>query len=429
MQQPTETIAVIGLGYVGLPLAHAFGKAFPSVIGFDVDRDRIQELCRGHDRTGELSPEELAETSIRYSADPSDLTEATVFVVTVPTPIDESHNPDLGPILGACDTIGPALRKGASVVFESTFYPGLTESVCVPRLEGRSGLVWKRDFTVAYSPERINPGDREHRVDTIVKVVAADGPETLERITALYERIVPVGVHRAPSIAVAEAAKVIENTQRDVNIALMNELAIIFDRLGLRTADVLAAASTKWNFLRFSPGLVGGHCIGVDPYYLTARAEQAGYQPHVILSGRRVNDGMGGYIADKTIQLVLRACGYGRAPRVGILGVTFKENVPDIRNSRVPDIVDRLRDYGATCLVHDPLADPAETKDEYDIALSDLTALTDLDALVLAVAHNAYLGQDIARFMEMLGPRAVLVDVKSALDPGAMRDGVAYWSL
>jgi UDP-N-acetyl-D-galactosamine dehydrogenase len=429
MPQPAETIAIVGLGYVGLPLAHAFGKAFPSVIGFDVNPRRIEELRRAYDRTGELDAEAFGDSAIRFTGDAADLKAATVFIVTVPTPIDESRNPDLTPILGACDTVGAAMRKGAAVVFESTFYPGLTESVCVPRLEERSGLVWKRDFAVGYSPERINPGDREHRIDSIVKVVAGDGPETLDRIAALYERIVPAGIHRAPSIAVAEAAKVIENTQRDVNIALMNELAIIFDRLGLRTADVLAAAGTKWNFLHFTPGLVGGHCIGVDPYYLTARAEQVGYQPHVILSGRRVNDGMGGYIADKLIQLVLRTCGYGRAPRVGILGVTFKENVPDIRNSRVPDIVTRLGDYHATCLVHDPLADRAETEHEYGLALVDLTAFTDLDALVLAVPHRAYLEAGIGRFMTMLRPSAVLIDVKSALDPTILRDGVAYWSL
>lgn len=429
MQQPAEIIAVVGLGYVGLPLAHAFGKAFPSVIGFDVNPHRIDELRRAHDRTGELNADALGECTVRFTCAAADLRSASVFVVTVPTPIDESHNPDLTPILGACDTVGAAMRSGAAVVFESTFYPGLTESVCVPRLESRSGLVWKKDFAVGYSPERINPGDREHRIDSIVKVVAGDGPETLDRLTALYARIVSAGIHRAPSIAVAEAAKVIENTQRDVNIALMNELAIIFDRLGLRTADVLAAAATKWNFMRFTPGLVGGHCIGVDPYYLTARAEQVGYQPHVILSGRRVNDGMGGYVADRLVQLVLSTCGYGRAPRVGILGVTFKEDVPDIRNSRVPDIVSRLHEYGAVSLIHDPLADRAETEAEYGIALTDLTAFTDLDALVLAVPHRAYLEADIGGLMEMLRPSAVLVDVKSVLDPGAVRDGVAYWSL
>ncbi|MEZ5669162.1 MAG: nucleotide sugar dehydrogenase [Alphaproteobacteria bacterium] len=430
MHPSDEIIAVIGLGYVGLPLAHAFGGAFANVIGYDIAPSRIDELNRGYDRTGEVGAEALRASTVRFTQDAAALAEATAFVVTVPTPIDDSRRPDLRPILSACDAVGKAMRPGAVVAFESTVYPGLTETVCVPRLEQASGMRWRSDFAVGYSPERINPGDREHTVTRIVKVVAGDSPQTLDRLCAIYGPAIPAGLHRAPSIAVAEAAKVIENTQRDLNIALMNELAMICDRLGLRTADVLAAARTKWNFLPFTPGLVGGHCIGVDPYYLTARAEQVGYQPHVILSGRRVNDGMGAYVADRVLQLVLQTCGYGRAPRVGVLGVTFKENVSDIRNSRVPDIVARLRAYGAECLVHDPHADAAETAAEYGIALTpDLADLHGLDALVLAVAHREYLALGAGRLGAILGGRGVLVDIKSALEPDAVGDGVAYWSL
>ena len=427
-----ETIAVIGLGYVGLPLVHAFGKAFSRVIGFDISAERIGELERSHDKTGEVSAEELRASTVRFTSDPVDLRAATTLVVTVPTPIDAGRRPDLRPVLAACDTVGTAIvgTTGRLVVFESTVYPGLTETVCVPRLQDASGLCWRRDFSVGYSPERINPGDREHRLDRIVKVISGDAPDTLERVAALYAPIVAVGLHRAPSIAVAEAAKVIENTQRDLNIALMNELSMIFDRLGLRTADVLAAAQTKWNFMPFKPGLVGGHCIGVDPYYLTARAEQVGYQPRVILSGRRVNDGMGAYIADRLVQLMLKSCGFGRTPRVGVLGITFKENVPDIRNSRVPDIVGRLADYGVECQVHDPFADHGETRQEYGIALSaDLAELADLDALVLAVPHAVYLRRPATDWMARLRNPAVLVDVKSVLDPAAVGPGVTYWSL
>ena len=425
-----DTIAVIGLGYVGLPLVHAFGKAFPHVIGFDVSKRRIAELGAGHDRTGELVPGDLADSRVHFTNDPAQLRRATIFVVTVPTPIDDNRRPDLTPILAACDTVGATMRSGALVIFESTVYPGLTESICVPRLESVSGLTWKSGFSVGYSPERINPGDREHTLSCITKVVSGDSPETLERVAALYGPIIEAGIHRAPAIAVAEAAKVIENTQRDLNIALMNELAMIFDRLGLRTADVLAAARTKWNFLPFSPGLVGGHCIGVDPYYLTARAEQAGYQPHVILSGRRVNDGMGAYVADRLIQMLLKSCGFGRPPKVGVLGVTFKEDVPDIRNSRVPDIIARLQDYGVTCLVHDPLADAQETMAEYGIALTpSLDELTGLDALVIAVPHRSYRERPPAAWADSLNDNAVLIDIKSMLDPTLVPLAVTYWSL
>ena len=430
MYQTEEFIAVVGLGYVGLPLANAFARKFPRVIGFDTSQVRIAELQRLYDRTGELSADDLRHSSIQLTSNIAELRQATVFIVTVPTPIDSSRRPDLTPILTACDTVGSMLQNGAVVVFESTVYPGLTETICVPQLERASGLVWRRDFAVGYSPERINPGDREHTVEKITKVVAGDSPETLERLCEIYGQIISAGLFKATSIAVAEAAKVIENTQRDVNIALMNELAMIFDRLGLRTADVLAAAQSKWNFLPFTPGLVGGHCIGVDPYYLTARAEQVGYQPHIILSGRRVNDGMGAFIADRLIQATLRTCGYGRRPRVGVLGVTFKENVPDIRNSRVPDIITRLKDYDADVLVHDPCADHAETKAAYGLDLiGDIEQFVDLDALVLAVPHAAYLQWLPSVFARMLDNGGVFVDVKSAVDPGSLPDGIYYWSL
>ena len=429
-QQTDEVIAVVGLGYVGLPLAHAFARVFANVIGFDIASNRIAELRRSYDRTGELTADDLHGCTIAYTGDVADLECATVYVVTVPTPIDANRKPDLAPILAACETVGSVMRSGSVVVFESTVYPGLTENICVPRLEQVSGLTWQRDFSVGYSPERINPGDRTHTIAKVTKVVAGDTPETLDRLCAIYDPIIEAGLFRASSIAVAEAAKVIENTQRDVNIALMNELAMICDRLQLRTADVLAAARTKWNFLPFSPGLVGGHCIGVDPYYLTARAEQVGYQPHVILSGRRVNDGMGAYVADRLVQMVLNICGYGRPPRVGVLGVTFKEDVPDIRNSRVPDILRRLDDYGVQCIVHDAHADPAETAAAYGIGLQpDIAAMRDLDALVLAVPHRSYLEMRPERFVAMLGNHGVFFDVKSAIDPTGFPDEVTYWSL
>ncbi|MGF1624502.1 MAG: nucleotide sugar dehydrogenase [Alphaproteobacteria bacterium] len=432
MHHPEHTIAVIGLGYVGLPLAHAFGMAYPRVVGFDISAERIASLKQAHDKTGEVSAAELRASTVSFTCDPADLRSATALVVTVPTPIDAGRRPDLRPVIAACDTVGAAIAdsSGRLVVFESTVYPGLTETICVPRLEAASGLRWPHDFAVGYSPERINPGDREHRLERITKIVSGDRPETLDRVAALYAPIISAGLHRAPSIAVAEAAKVIENTQRDLNIALMNELAMIFDRLGLRTADVLAAAQTKWNFMPFKPGLVGGHCIGVDPYYLTARAEQVGYQPHVILSGRRVNDGMGAFIADRVVQLMLKGCGFGRQPVVGVLGITFKENVPDIRNSRVPDIVGRFADYGVSCQVHDPCADPGETRDEYGIALhTELDDLSGLDGLVLAVPHAAYLELPAAFWNGRLRETAVLADVKSVLDPGLLRPGITYWSL
>jgi UDP-N-acetyl-D-galactosamine dehydrogenase len=425
----SERVAVIGLGYVGLPVALAFAEAFPGVIGFDIDAARVNALARGHDWTGECPPEALAGAMLQFTSDPAALAGATFYVVAVPTPIDTNKQPDLRAIESACRTVGAALSPGAVVVFESTVYPGLTEEVCGPLLEAASGLKAGRDFHLGYSPERINPGDREHSMGRIVKVVAGDTPETLARVAAAYERIVPAGVHRAPSIRVAEAAKVIENTQRDLNIALMNELALIFDRLGIRTADVLAAAGTKWNFLPFTPGLVGGHCIGVDPYYLTARAEAAGYHPQVILAGRRINDAMGSLVAQRLVKL-LAAQGIGaKGARIGVLGLTFKENVADLRNSRVPDIIAELEEYGAAVLVHDPLAEPAAVKAMLGCEITPPAAFRELDGLVLAVPHAAYKALGAADFAAMLKAGGAIADVKSMLDPAGLPPGIAYWSL
>jgi len=425
----TERIAVIGLGYVGLPVALAFARRFPGTIGFDIDPARIAALRQGHDVTGEVEAADLAASGLAVTADPADLAGASFFIATVPTPIDGERRPDFGPLLRACETIGRVLTPGAVVVFESTVYPGATEEVCGPALARASGLKAGTDFALAYSPERINPGDREHRLESIVKVVSGQDSATLERVAAAYGAIVPAGLHRAPSIRVAEAAKVIENTQRDLNIALMNELAMIFDRLGLRTAEVLAAAGTKWNFLKFQPGLVGGHCIGVDPYYLTAKAEAVGYRPEMILAGRRINDQMGAFLAGKLVKVLARQGRTILGARVGILGLTFKENVSDLRNSRVPDIVAELRSYGIDPLVHDPLADPGRARQEYGIDLAGLDAFRDLDALVLAVPHRAYLDRPPDEFWACLKDGGLVMDVKSALDPASVPPRLSYWSL
>jgi UDP-N-acetyl-D-galactosamine dehydrogenase len=421
--------AVIGLGYVGLPVALALAKKFEPVIGFDISQQRIAALRNARDTTGEVSGAALHETRLRFTDDPHTLSEASFFIVTVPTPIDAERRPDLSPLEAACALIGPYLRVGSVVVFESTVYPGLTREFCGPRLAAAAGLRQGIDFKLGYSPERINPGDKQHRLETIVKIVAGEDPETLERVAGVYARIVDAGVYRASSLEVAEAAKVIENTQRDLNIALMNELAIIFDRLGIPTKEVLAAAGTKWNFLPFTPGLVGGHCIGVDPYYLTARAEAAGYYPQVILSGRRINDGMGGFIAQRLVKLLIAAERPVKGARIGILGITFKEDVPDLRNSRVPDIVAELREFGIAAAVADPLADSAEAKREYGVELVPLGALTKLDGLVLAVPHRV-LGKDgWTSLFASLVPGGIFVDIKSVVARGEVPSGIHYWSL
>ena len=425
----TEKIAVLGLGYVGLPVAVGLARAHGGVLGFDVDAGRVAALRRGEDATGEFAAEELAGLGLGYSDAAGELVGRTVFVVTVPTPIDADRQPDLGPLRRACALIGPALRPGGLVVFESTVYPGLTEELCGPLLAQASGLRQGVEFQLGYSPERINPGDREHRLETITKVIAADSPAALARLAALYGPVVRAGLHAAPSIRVAEAAKVIQNTQRDLNIALMNELALICDRLGIRTSDVLRAAATKWNFLPFGPGLVGGHCIGVDPYYLTAKAERLGYHPEVILAGRRINDGMGGFVAQKLVKLLIAREVPVRRARVGVLGLTFKENVPDLRNSRVPDILAELASFGIAALVHDPLAPPAAALAEYGLELAPLEALRGLDALILAVPHRDYLALGERGLAALLGPGGIVIDVRSAMDPARLPAGLTYWSL
>ena len=421
--------AVVGLGYVGLPVALALARKFEPVIGFDISERRIAALRQATDNTGEVTEAALCETRLRLTSDPDALKEASFFIVTVPTPIDPDRRPDLGPLRSACALIGPRLARGSVVVFESTVWPGLTREVCGPLLAETSGLEQGVDFKLGYSPERINPGDRQHRLETIVKIVAGEDEPTLERIAAVYGQIVEAGLYRASSIEVAEAAKVIENTQRDLNIALMNELAMIFDRLGIATQEVLQAAGTKWNFLPFTPGLVGGHCIGVDPYYLTARAEAAGYYPQVILSGRRINDGMGGFIAQRLVKLLIAAGRPVKNARVGIIGITFKEDVPDLRNSRVPDIISELRDFGITARVADPLADPAEAKHEYGVDLVSLATLSELDGLVLAVPHRVLREQGWNKLFEVLAPGGVFIDVKSAVASAEVPPKAQYWSL
>ncbi|MCA1952783.1 MAG: nucleotide sugar dehydrogenase [Hyphomicrobiales bacterium] len=427
-QARARRISVTGLGYVGLPVAVAFAAAGHPVIAFDINAERIAELKRGIDRTGEVEPERLGAAELHFTADPADLARADFHIVAVPTPIDDSKRPDLRPLLAASRTVGRILKAGDIVVYESTVYPGATEDDCVPLLEAESGLRFGVDFFAGYSPERINPGDPEHRFETITKVVSGSDPDTLETVAAVYGSVVRAGIHKAPSIRVAEAAKVIENTQRDLNIALMNELSLIFERMGIRTKDVLEAAGTKWNFLRFTPGLVGGHCIGVDPYYLTAKAETFGYHPDVILAGRRVNDGMGAFIAAKLVKMLIRK-GRAQGARVGILGLTFKENVPDLRNSRVPDIIRELDAFGIAPLVHDPIADAEEAEAEYGVRLAPRDSLRELDALVVAVSHRTFLQEGEAGLAALLRPGGILIDVKSCLDPSRLPAGTEYWSL
>jgi UDP-N-acetyl-D-galactosamine dehydrogenase len=423
-----SVVAVVGLGYVGLPLAVEFGKKM-TTIGYDLSVEKIEQYRRFCDPTGEVSTDDLkAATQLTVTTDPSDLAQADYIIVAVPTPVDEAHIPDFSPLVGSSTTVGKHMKKGATVVYESTVYPGATEEVCIPILEKLSGMKWLQDFHVGYSPERVNPGDKERTITKIVKVVSGDDAATLDKVAALYESVITAGVHRASSIKVAEAAKVIENTQRDLNIALMNEIALIFDRMGIATRDVLAAAGTKWNFLPFTPGLVGGHCIGVDPFYLTAAAEKLGYRPEVILAGRRINDSMGQAIAQKLVKLLIAQ---GISPcraRVGVMGLTFKQDVPDIRNSKVPDILAELREYGIDALVSDPLADPAAAAHEYGITLSPPEALVGLDALVLAVNHAAYIA-DPADLVARLREGGVLVDVKSALAREGLPEELVYWSL
>ncbi|MDX9978475.1 MAG: nucleotide sugar dehydrogenase [Lentisphaeria bacterium] len=417
-------LAIVGMGYVGLPLAVEFGRLLPT-LGFDIKERRIAELRAGRDSTLETTPEQLqAAAKLRFSSDPADLRGADIYIVAVPTPIDSAKQPDLAPLLGASRTVGQAMGRGALVIFESTVYPGCTEEDCVPVLERESGLVFNRDFHCGYSPERINPGDHEHRLATIVKVTSGSTPEAGRAVDALYRLVVKAGTHPAPSIRVAEAAKIIENCQRDINIAFVNELAMIFDRMGIDTHDVLAAAGTKWNFLRFSPGLVGGHCIGVDPFYLTHKAQQLGHHPQIILAGRRTNDGMGRYVASRVVKLLIHRGHAVNGARILLLGITFKQDCPDIRNSRVVDVIDELAEYGCQLLVCDPWADPAEVKREYGLELiSDLASAQALagavDGVILAVSHREFLGLDLAPFR---AGDAVVYDIKGFL-PREQVDG------
>ena len=429
-QAALPTVAVVGLGYVGLPVAVAFARERPT-IGYDLSRKRIESLRHYVDATGEVSSAELREArQLRATAYAADLEQADFIIVAVPTPINAARQPELSPLESASETVGRYMKPGATVIYESTVYPGATEEVCVPLLEKHSGMRWRQDFHVGYSPERINPGDKEHVFTKITKVVSGDDDETLEKVARLYSSVVKAGVYRAPSIRVAEAAKVIENTQRDLNIAFVNELAIIFEKLGLDTGEVLKAAATKWNFLPFRPGLVGGHCIGVDPYYLTHKAELAGYHPDVILAGRRINDGMGAHVARKTVQQMIHAGRNIKGARVNVLGLTFKENCPDIRNSKVADILRELAEFGVEVHVHDPLASPDAALHEYGVRLEDWNDLPAADALILAVPHEPFLKRPQEELVRKIVRNGCVIDVKSALDAEALRrEGLRVWRL
>lgn len=423
-------VAVVGLGYVGLPLAVEFGRRYRT-IGFDLSTRKIENYKRGIDPTGEVESEAFAAAEfLAVTSDPSELSNADFIIIAVPTPVDLAHQPDFGPLLSASASVGKYMKRGAIVVYESTVYPGATEEVCVPALEKNSGLQWKKDFHVGFSPERINPGDKEHTLTTLLKVVSGDDDETLESIARLYGSVITAGVHRASSIKVAESAKVIENTQRDLNIALMNELAIIFDRLGIDTMDVLKAAGTKWNFLNFRPGLVGGHCIGVDPYYLTHKAEMIGYHPQVILAGRRINDGMAKFVAERTVKEMLSAGFPVKGSKVNVLGLTFKENCPDLRNSKVADVIHELQSYGVHVHVYDPVADPHEAYHEYGIELESWDSLPQADAIIAAVAHKDLIARPISDLQSKAVDRGCFIDVKSQFNSQQLaRAGFRVWRL
>lgn len=434
-----DTIAIVGLGYVGLPLAVAFGKK-RATVGLDLNEEKLNHYRAGRDPSGEVSQDDMAAAhQLEYTSNPADLAAADIIIVVVPTPIDDAHKPDLSPLHAACASVGAHMKPGATVIFESTVYPGCTEEVCVPILEAASGMPWLgRDgagehsdgFFVGYSPERINPGDKVHRLETIIKVVSGDTLETLDKVAALYESVVDAGVHRAASIRVAEAAKVIENTQRDLNIALMNELSLIFNRIGIDTLDVLEAAGTKWNFLPFRPGLVGGHCIGVDPYYLTYKAEAEGHDAQVILAGRQINDGMGKFIGEQTVKRLAQLDKPVTGATVVILGLTFKEDCPDLRNSRVIDIINELKEYRCNVIVHDPLAESADAEREYGVSLADWDSIPPADALVLAVPHAQYRAMSTADYGKLLREDSVLIDVKSVLDRAELAAaGIPVWRL
>lgn len=430
-QNLSKSVAIVGLGYVGLPLAIAFAQKFDT-IGFDLSEGKIESYKKQIDPTGEVGAEALASAkSLQFTTDPKALKEADFIIVAVPTPVDEAHVPDLSPLRSASEMVGAHMKRGAVIIFESTVYPGVTEEVCIPVIEQSSGLKWKTDFNVGYSPERVNPGDKIRTVKDIVKVVSGDTPEVLEIVASLYESIIMAGVHRASSIQVAEAAKVIENTQRDLNIALMNELALIFDRLGIDTLEVLEAAGTKWNFLPFRPGLVGGHCIGVDPYYLTHKAEMVGYHPQVILAGRRINDGMAAFVAEQTVKGIIRTGAPVKGAKVIVLGLSFKENCKDLRNSKVAELVAELRDFGCDVFVHDPFADEDEALHEHGIRLVAWSDLPEsADAIVAAVSHQYYADLPLSDILHHLKQNAIFVDVKSAYDGAAISEaGMQLWRL
>jgi len=424
------TLAVIGLGYVGLPLVVEFGKQIKT-IGFYIHQGKVDACKRGTDPSRELTDEQVqAAKHAVYTSDPAMLGEADIIIVAVPTPVDEAHIPDFKPLIGSSTSAGRHMKKGAIVVYESTVYPGATEEVCIPVLERESGMKWKQDFFVGYSPERINPGDKEHTLTKILKIVSGDTPETLDRVAKLYEMIIVPGVHRASSIKTAEAAKVIENTQRDLNIALMNELAIIYDKIGIDTSEVLEAAGTKWNFLKFKPGLVGGHCIGVDPYYLTHKADMLGYHPQVILAGRRINDSMGKFIAEQTIKQMIASGSHIKGSKVNVLGLTFKENCGDLRNSKVIDIINELKTYGVDVIVTDPQAESAEAEHEYGVSLTPWDELPKADAIVAAVSHREFASLSVAQLGEKLVAGGAFVDVKAAFDEAALKAaGYRVWRL
>ncbi|HKY02788.1 MAG TPA: nucleotide sugar dehydrogenase [Burkholderiales bacterium] len=424
------TVAVVGLGYVGLPLAVEFGKKFDT-IGFDLSEAKVAAYKRFVDPTGEVSAEELkAASKLSVTTNPADLGKADFIIVAVPTPVDDAHQPDFSPLVGSSESVGRHMKRGTIVVYESTVYPGATEEVCIPVLEKFSGMKWKTDFNVGYSPERINPGDREHTLTRIVKVVSGDSPETLERVAAVYSAVITAGVHRATSIKVAEAAKVIENTQRDLNIALVNELSLIFHRIGIDTTEVLEAAGTKWNFLPFRPGLVGGHCIGVDPYYLTHKADMLGYHPQVILAGRRINDGMGKYIAEQTVKEMIQAGHPVKDADVLVLGLTFKEDCPDLRNSKVIDIIRELESYGARVHVYDPLAENDEAMHEYGVTLTPWEKLPRANAIVAAVAHRPLIERPVKDYAAKLAPKGIYIDVKCKANVAALNEhGIKVWRL
>lgn len=425
-----DVVAVVGLGYVGLPLAVEFGKKRPT-IGFDLSKSKVESYRRYIDPTGEVTSEDLrAAGHLSVTTDPAMLAEADYIVVAVPTPVDIAHNPDFTPLIRASESVGKYMKRGAIIVYESTVYPGATEEVCIPVLEKHSGLTWKKDFHVGFSPERINPGDKEHTLTTILKVVSGDDAQTLDKVAALYESIITAGVYRASGIKVAEAAKVIENTQRDLNIALMNELAIIFDMIGIDTLEVLKAAGTKWNFLNFRPGLVGGHCIGVDPYYLTHKAEMIGYHPQVILAGRRINDGMAKFVAERTVKEMIAAGFPIKGCKVNVLGLTFKENCPDLRNSKVADLVAELQDYGIDVHVYDPLADAEEAMHEYGIKLDTWEELPRANAIIAAVSHRELMAKGLHELLPKVVDNGCFIDIKSNYDQEVLREaGLSVWRL